>query len=324
MKAVMLMNEIEVGEVVIDEELLVGEMELDVIKEYPELENLEVTPSAEEQHFKSEKYGYGEVKVKGVESEEITIVPSAEEQVFEGFFNKVVVEGDEDFKPENIRKDIEMFGLKGTMDAAWDSSQMRSCQYMFDGNAEMTEPPEIDTSNVRNMDYMHQNNTSLIRCGNYNTSNVTRMDFMHRGNKSLICGGNYDTSKVGRIQNWYYECSNMLSAPAYIASKLIHIPSALSGCSSLTDFGGFIELGKAYTRNTNNYTYYKLDVRDCKNLTHESLMNVINNLYDLNLTYDVANGGTLYTQSLQLGSTNISKLTAEEIAIATSKGWTVS
>ena len=48
-------------------------------------------------------------------------------------------------------------------------------------------------------------------------------------------------------------------------------------------------------------------------------MNVINNLYDLNLTYNVANGGTLYTQSLNLGSTNKAKLTAEEIAIATAK-----
>ena len=52
-------------------------------------------------------------------------------------------------------------------------------------------------------------------------------------------------------------------------------------------------------------------------------MNVINNLYDLNLTYDVANGGTLYAQSLVLGSTNMDKLTAEEIAIATAKGWNV-
>lgn len=52
-------------------------------------------------------------------------------------------------------------------------------------------------------------------------------------------------------------------------------------------------------------------------------MDVINKLYDLNLTYDVANGGTLYTQVLSLGDTNKEKLTAEEIAIATNKGWTV-
>jgi len=46
-------------------------------------------------------------------------------------------------------------------------------------------------------------------------------------------------------------------------------------------------------------------------------MNVINNLYD------IATKGC-NTQQLVLGSTNIAKLTAEEIAIATNKGWTVS
>ena len=45
---------------------------------------------------------------------------------------------------------------------------------------------------------------------------------------------------------------------------------------------------------------------------------------DKHTSYDVANGGTLYTQQLVLGSTNMAKLTAEEIAIATNKGWTVS
>lgn len=54
-------------------------------------------------------------------------------------------------------------------------------------------------------------------------------------------------------------------------------------------------------------------------LTHESLMNIINNLYDLNLTYNVAGGGTLYTQKLVIGEENIAKLTADEIAIATAK-----
>ena len=53
-------------------------------------------------------------------------------------------------------------------------------------------------------------------------------------------------------------------------------------------------------------------------------MNVINNLYDLNITYDVANGGTLYTQSLVLGGTNLAKLTDEEKAIAINKGWSLS
>ena len=46
-------------------------------------------------------------------------------------------------------------------------------------------------------------------------------------------------------------------------------------------------------------------------------MNVINNLYD------IATKGC-NAQLLYLGSTNLAKLSAEEIAIATNKGWTVS
>ena len=41
-----------------------------VIKEYPELENIEITPSKEEQIYKSKDYyGYDEVKVKPVTNE---------------------------------------------------------------------------------------------------------------------------------------------------------------------------------------------------------------------------------------------------------------
>jgi hypothetical protein len=46
-------------------------------------------------------------------------------------------------------------------------------------------------------------------------------------------------------------------------------------------------------------------------------------LYDLNLTYNVENGGTLKTQTVDLHADVIAKLTPEEIAIATDKGWTV-
>ena len=86
--------EIDIVEIILEEELNIGEIELDVIKEYPELESLEVTPTSQEQTFKSDKYGYSNVKVKAIESEELNIVPSSEEQINEGIFNKVTVQGD--------------------------------------------------------------------------------------------------------------------------------------------------------------------------------------------------------------------------------------
>ena len=76
-----------------DKEQEIGILEEEIKEVYPELENLVVTPSNEEQKFKSSKYGYDEVTVNAIESEEITITPSTEEQVKEGLFNKVTVGG---------------------------------------------------------------------------------------------------------------------------------------------------------------------------------------------------------------------------------------
>jgi hypothetical protein len=83
-------------------------------------------------------------------------------------------------------------------------------------------------------------------------------------------------------------------------------------------------LGKGFTQKSSGYYAYGLQLTDSKNLTHDSLMDIINNLYDLNLTYKALGSSTTYTQKLQIGTTNIAKLTAEEIATATKKGWSVS
>ena len=98
----------------------------------------------------------------------------------------------------------------------------------------------------------------------------------------------------------------------------------LGSCNNLTNLKFMNNLGAKFTQKTENYTYYRLTLSSSTKLTHESLVDVINKLYDLNLAYDVANGGTLYAQSLIFGSTNLAKLTDEEKAIATNKGWNLS
>ena len=110
------MEEIKLGEIVVDEEIELGEIELDILKVYPELENLIVTPSNEEQKFKSSKYGYDEVTVNAIETEEIKLTPTRATQIKEGLFNKVTIEGEENLKAENIKKGTTMFGIEGTVE----------------------------------------------------------------------------------------------------------------------------------------------------------------------------------------------------------------
>lgn len=157
-----------------------------------------------------------------------------------------------------------------------------------------------------------------------NISNRTRLSDMFAQWNNLISVGEMDTSNVTTMYGMFRECPNLITIPALNAEKVTDIDGVLSFTSSLTNFGGFINLGMAYdTSKDANFGDYTLQLgilygeSFSKNLTHESLMNIINNLYDIKTKGCNA-------QKLILGTTNLHKLTSEEIAIATNKGWTVS
>ena len=133
---------------------------------------------------------------------------------------------------------------------------------------------------------------------------------------SLIA--NADWSNVTDAAGMFNLCSNLTTVPELDLSSATNLTQMFKYCIALTTLGGFKNLGQAYlTSESSNYSEYKLDLSSCTQLTHDSLMNVINKLYDI-----AAKGCN--TQQLVLGSTNLAKLSAEEIAIATNKGWSVS
>lgn len=149
-------------------------------------------------------------------------------------------------------------------------------------------------------------------------SGYSSMSGMFSGFKSLVSLPQLDTSKATSMGTMCYNCNKLETVAMLVADKVTIVSNIFYNCESLTNLGGLQNLGMAYqTTQAENYNNYKLDLSTCPNLTHDSLMNVINNLYD------IATKGCK-TQSLVLGSTNLAKLTAEEIAIATSKGWSVS
>ena len=158
----------------------------------------------------------------------------------------------------------------------------------------LNELPQIDTSNVTNMNYMFGSCYNLTTIPQLDTSNVTNMSSM------------------------FSSCNNLTTIPQLNGEKLISVAGTFGNCKSLENFNGIINLGQAYlTTQSANYNNYTLNLSYSNKLTHESLMNVINNLYD------IASKG-VQPQKLVLGSTNISKLSAEELQIAQNKGWSVS
>lgn len=129
---------------------------------------------------------------------------------------------------------------------------------------------------------------------------------------------NINTSNVTNMSEMFYSCIALETLQKLNCSNVERINGVVNNCNKLQNIGGFENLGQAYkTTMQENYYYYKLDLSGCPKLTHDSLMNVINNLYDIK-------SKGCNPQSLVLGSTNISKLSAEELQICTERGWSVS
>lgn len=200
-----------------------------------------------------------------------------------------------------------------------EKTKIINAQYMFYNCSNLVHIPDIDTSGCRNFDYCFYNSTKLNSLPDtINTSEATSIKNMFAGCESLTNIPNMDTEKVTNMTQSFYNCYKLISVPLLNASNVIYISTIFGGCNKLENLGGLKDLGKAYsTTQSANYYAYTLNLSGCRNLTHDSLMNIINGLYD------IATAG-VQPQKLQLGSTNLAKLTDEEKAIATNKGWSIS
>ena len=190
-----------------------------------------------------------------------------------------------------------------------ETSKVFDMGYMFNHCDKLITIPQLNTSNVTSMGYMFYNCSELITIPQLNTSKVTSMSNMFYGCSSLITIPQLDTSQVTSINRMFYMCSALESIPLLDFGNVVNYSYmfGFSDINSLTDLGGFKNLKIDFTNGLNHLP----------NLTVQSLMNVINNLYDFR-----ANGETT-TKTLQLGTTNLNKLTDEQKAVAVNKGWSL-
>lgn len=189
--------------------------------------------------------------------------------------------------------------------------------------------PLIDTSSYTNMEGLFRYYTSLESIPLLDTRNVKTMMNMCGNCGNLKSFPQFDTSKVTNFYNMCSWCLSLKELPRLDFSSAQAIRNITYGAYRYIKLGGFKELGKGYeTSKSANHTDYTLDISQgatisapnslfSTNIDHDSLMNVINDLYD------IASKGVA-TQQLIMGSNNTAKCTAEELAIGTSKGWTIS
>lgn len=141
-------------------------------------------------------------------------------------------------------------------------------------------------------------------------SNTTRLHMVFQDAKFTRIGvvdaskANYDAYA---LSNTFYNCQSLRTIDKIILSENTQrFQQTFHYCNSLTNiiFEGVI------TKNG-------LSLSHSNNLTHESLMSIINCLKD----YSEDTSGTAW--KITIGGTNKAKLTDEELAIARNKGWEV-
>ena len=116
----------------------------------------------------------------------------------------------------------------------------------------------------------------------------------------------------------FYNVTSSISIDAFDCDSLVKAP--YNGVhNDTTTLGGFINLGKGFKQNgTANYHFMYFDSY-MQNLSRESLLNIFNGLYDLNLLdFTFENQPTI-----KLGSKNFQRIDEADIKIATDKGWIV-
>lgn len=130
-----------------------------------------------------------------------------------------------------------------------------------------------------------------------------------------------DTSNVKNFSNMFVQ-STVQEIPELDASNATNVNQAFSYCRELITFGGMKNLGQSYlTTISENNASYSLRFSESTKLTEQSMINILNNLYD------IATKGCK-AQRCVVGSANLAKLTSEAgqqaLSNAQAKGWTIS
>ena len=178
--------------------------------------------------------------------------------------------------------------------------------HLFKGNTTMTDlPAKLHEERFTSMYCFCRGCTALSYVGRLNTANVTDFVYAFYGCTSLTEIDSIDTSSAKSVGEMFHNCSSLvrINAPLDVSNVTSQLDTTFTGCSNL------LELRFTGTINVDIW------LSGAWRLSVESLLSALNALADLTAT-DI-------TKKITLGARNKAKLTEEQLAIATAKGWTL-
>lgn len=175
----------------------------------------------------------------------------------------------------------------------------RNFSGMFMNCTKLKTVPQMNTHYVSNFSSMFYGCSSLETIPEFYTNQATNMAGMFYGCSSLKTVPLMNMQGVSNIEAMFAECTSLTIIPAFNLSNVTNMTMSFPHCTSLTEF-------HAYGMKAS------FDLSYSTLMSETALVEVLNNLATVTST-----------KTLTLGSTLLNKLTADEKAIATNKGWTL-
>ena len=181
-----------------------------------------------------------------------------------------------------------------------DVSKGNDFRFMFSYCRKLKKIPDLNmNSGSKAMMYMFNYCESIETLPMIDTSNAWTLENFCSYCKNLKTIPELNLTGVRKLDGAFYNCNSLQSIPHIDAGSIDSFYNTFYGCSSISSF-------KMYNIKAD------LNLSGSNMFTRESLVEILNNLSTVTST-----------KTLTIGSTNLAKLTDEDKAIATNKGWTL-
>ena len=350
---------LELSEIIIDEQIDLGSLELDAIKIQPTLIKKEITENGSYNASDDNVDGYNEIDVN-------VYVPNLQENVTKTYTENgaYLIMPDETYdgiKKANVT--IDVFGVDvrdttatesdvrkgqtfynsdgiktiGTADLSWDMTYVTIVSF---SRSDVVNAPEFNTSGLRSLDFIECKN--LKNVPNYNLESATELNSMFTKCTSLeeITLTNI-TNKCTSFYNMFGECTNLKRVTLSDTSGGTNTGYMFYNCpnleyiseldlSSMTRspsmFGGSRIEKETFLGGFPNYGKSFSTTASANsivfNLTDIPYLPRESSLNVINNLYDIVAKGC-NTQKIRFNQLAKAKLTTDDIKIATDKGWTI-
>lgn len=204
--------------------------------------------------------------------------------------------------------------------------------YMFKNQYLLTEIPEFNISRYTNLSHLFSSldnngyyavfnrggtppllDTSAARNINYMFAGVTSNDDLAYNNMTAV--PLYDFRKVTSARGLFYKCKELKEIPAFNFYSISSTTYNFSYANTQSTDDWLIDCSNLERIHIVDIHYnFNISQAEVTKLNREALVEIIGNLRDMT-------GRTAKT--LTMGATNMAKLTADDIAVATGKNWTI-